>query len=409
MPYTPEEGPHFDNFYTPPIPPAPEISSYVPDAAPEVKGIRLIHAAMGELPIHPEIPLSIREEMLEAMSPYPSAELIRSAREAVIQYWGLDDLKPGEKMPHVTFAPGGSLGALEFVLPRLGIQHPDRNKGIIALAPHFPPVKKIAMMLGGEDVYYAIEPHSMDAIDAIQQYIESRDKIFGNYTVYFSDPNSPTGQSVSRAHADALITTAELFGDTTIVDRAFGDWKTKEDSAIHLTKSRSNLIDISSTSKGAGYTGGPGIIVMSEKLGQRFKEWEHEFPARGNDLVLIKWLYGQGGLQNFMDEWRPKIRENKLAFMKACSDRDIKIAAPTDPNVPIILIDGEDPDFFKWLLPHGVEAAPGQGFGSTHYRLRERSMAGRFARITIPVNAEDIEPLADHIAFTTYRLLRQRK
>ncbi|MEE3361939.1 MAG: histidinol-phosphate transaminase [Anaerovoracaceae bacterium] len=97
-----------------------------------------------------------------------------------------------------------------------------------------------------------------DLIDAIDNEIS---------IVYLDNPNNPTGQLIDLEVVEGILYKALMHNIIVVVDEAYGDYVSKNESAIGLIRSYPNLIVMRSMSKGFGLAGiRAGYLVASKNI-----------------------------------------------------------------------------------------------------------------------------------------------
>ena len=110
----------------------------------------------------------------------------------------------------------------------------------------------------------------MDAIDALP---EARELLFYQQLkqlssfVYIDNPNNPTGQFLSNAELERIISKCEEMKVYAIIDEAYADFIPREESAVMLGPKYSHMISVRTFSKGFGLAGArAGYIITNKEL-----------------------------------------------------------------------------------------------------------------------------------------------
>ena len=189
--------------------------------------------------------------------------------------------------------------------------------------------------------------------------------------VYLDNPNNPTGQVIPLDQIEEIIIAAEKLDICVIVDEAYGDFITREESATTLLEKYYNLIVLKTLSKGFGLAGvRAGFVLASKPLIAFMKKTTNPYVLGDFSRELVASVLRS---ENELDDNIANFAKIKNA-MADLNLENITIAE-TDPRVPICLIihKDEDVDLVKALFNRGILAVPGaefEGLGKNTARLR---------------------------------------
>ncbi|MEG0919664.1 MAG: aminotransferase class I/II-fold pyridoxal phosphate-dependent enzyme [Anaerovoracaceae bacterium] len=189
--------------------------------------------------------------------------------------------------------------------------------------------------------------------------------------VYLDNPNNPTGQVIPLDEIEEIIIAARALDICVIVDEAYGDFITREESATILLEKYENLIVLKTLSKGFGLAGvRAGFVLASKPLIAYMKKTTNPYVLGDFSRELVASVLRSEN----------QLEENILNFAKiknAIIDLNLKniTIAETDPRVPICLIihKDEEVDLVKALFNRGILAVPGaefEGLSKNSARLR---------------------------------------
>lgn len=243
----------------------------------------------------------------------------------------------------------------------------DENSYVLGYGPQFSDYGQDVLVHGAKYEYVSLRPENnyqfnlLDMQDALQPKYK---------LVYLDNPNNPTGQIISLAEIESLVSQAQAMGIAVLVDEAYGDFMTKDNSAIRLVSKYSNLFVARSFSKGFGLAGlRVGYVVMSEELLPFYALVAHPFPVNA-----VGQYYAKLALKDelFLQECQENNRIQKELIKQSCTKLHI---LATDPKTPILTLvhPEKDIDLAALFLKHHVLTTSGQHFanlGPSAVRLR---------------------------------------
>lgn len=222
---------------------------------------------------------------------------------------------------------------------------------------------------------------------------------------YVCNPRTPTGDIATPAAIERFVKFTAEKGDYLLIDEAYGDYDSEENSAIKHTQDYPNLIVTRTLSKGFALPGQRiGYAVMSKEVGESFKRLNNHNPymTSGPQQYILEKMLKPDVVRNHFEDTivngevvkgvRTKTYEAKKMFVEELRKRGVHVLL-TDYKTPIFTIGGSTSGFYQKLLDAGIAGAPGDGFRETH-----EEMSDRFVRLMIPEDKNLIPELADIIA-----------
>jgi histidinol-phosphate aminotransferase len=86
-------------------------------------------------------------------------------------------------------------------------------------------------------------------LDKLAELIEESENVSG---VYLDNPNNPTGKALDQEKIRSIIEVAEKKGILVVIDEAYGDFLTDEQSGMKYVQMFDNVLVVRSMSKGYG-------------------------------------------------------------------------------------------------------------------------------------------------------------
>ena len=267
---------------------------------------------------------------------------------------------------------GGSVAVLEAVCRAFT----DNGTKVLGYAPQFAEFAFCVSILGG--VYETV------ALDPKENYRFNAERFCAAMTdeyalAYLDNPNNPTGQVIPLRDIERIVKHARTRGIAVLVDEAYGDFITKNESAIALLGQYDNLMVARSFSKGYGLAGlrvgylacGGEIMRYCDKVSVPFSVTP---VAAAAAVEATK-------DEAFIVECRAKVAEKKQYLLEALRHFD---CLETDMRVPIMtLVDRKGRNLYQLLRKQGVLTESGDDIdmGRSAVRLRISSDAERLVRI----------------------------
>lgn len=233
-----------------------------------------------------------------------------------------------------------------------------------------------------------------------------------NLIIYIDNPNSPTGDMAHPSTIRALAKACARFPKRLLViDEAFMDTFPDQNSAILLTEEFPNIIVIRTLSKGPALPWEKvGYAVMSTLVGREFAKVRDEHGLRRETQLLVNEILKPTIRGPYFQEIGEKIAESKTKFLNILSEIETavgkKLVAPTNLRTPIAYFNGGDRGYQRRLRMRGVNTA--SGFVSPYYydtatqtyspiSINIPNLRGRWVRMTVPANENDMPEIGDRI------------
>ncbi|MHC1721342.1 MAG: histidinol-phosphate transaminase [Clostridiaceae bacterium] len=177
--------------------------------------------------------------------------------------------------------------------------------------------------------------------------------------IYLDNPNNPTGQVLLINDIRLILKEAAKSDICVIIDEAYADFISKEESSISLIGEFDNLIVTRSFSKGLGLAGiRIGYLVASEEFCKYYAKANSPFPISNMAAAMAKTALSD---KSFIEESIEKISEYKKAIIESLTK--IKVAE-TDGRVPIMLLMCDDPkvNLFNMFYKNKIATERGSDF-----------------------------------------------
>ncbi|MBI2074757.1 MAG: aminotransferase class I/II-fold pyridoxal phosphate-dependent enzyme [Candidatus Levybacteria bacterium] len=290
------------------------------------------------------------------------------------------------------FSSGGNDEILERIVTQLLRPYQRRVLGLY-VAPYFTNMNMYAKRWGtnpdGSPVlpYYNVTTPLTttvgETVDKTAQIISSTRQ--RNLFVYLCNPNTPKGDSADIRQVIKLVEAAQDKDFLVVIDEDLGDALEDNQSAIPLTHYYNNLIVVRSMSKYLRLPGlRSGYAAMSKDLYDAYTKVQrpHDMNSLTQAFTIIA-LRNEIALPH-LERTRQKVVEIKTNLLSYLNRAGVNFL-PTDPRVPIFIVDGKRKDFHKRLARLRIETLSGSEFIGTH-----RGLTGRFARMSIPKDPDQI-------------------
>lgn len=190
--------------------------------------------------------------------------------------------------------------------------------------------------------------------------------------VYLDRPHNPTGQASSLSEVRVLAETCVERGSLLVIDEAYGDFLSPEESAAML--SQGSVIVLRSFSKGRGLAGiRAGYAVVRDPEARTFlRKVAPPFSVSSisMDLASASLLDKEFSIRSI-----EAVKSVKERVLQAISDTPGFSAANTHPQVPILLISSSvaGEDLYEHLMDVGIRTEAGtcfEGLGPESVRIR---------------------------------------
>ena len=224
--------------------------------------IDILDCSLGENPYgFPEhVKAVLKDFDLNCLSHYPHSEQIY---DAIIRHW---QNTVSLKKSNITLSDG-SISALYLINSLFS----SPNAEVVGFAQSF---TDMIVNVGMLSMKY--KPAQLDPTRNYCATADSLIEVMSEQTavVYLDNPNNPTGQTMPLKQIEKIAAHAQAIGACFIIDEAYGDFITREESATALLDRFDNIIVVRSFSKGFGLAGlragyilsSPAIAKMLSKI-----------------------------------------------------------------------------------------------------------------------------------------------
>lgn len=190
--------------------------------------------------------------------------------------------------------------------------------------------------------------------------------------VYLDRPHNPTGQVPSLSEVRTLAEACVERGSLLVIDEAYGDFLTPEESAVMLAQG--SVISLRSFSKGRGLAGiRAGYAVVRDPEARTFlRKVTPPFSVTSISMDLASASLLD---REFLIRSIEAVKSVKERVLQAISETPGFYAASTHPQVPILLISSSvaGEDLYERLMDVGIRTEAGTCFeslGPESVRLR---------------------------------------
>lgn len=195
---------------------------------------------------------------------------------------------------------------------------------------------------------------------------------------YIDNPNNPTGQVIDIENLEKMVAYASELGRPIVIDEAYGDFISKDNSAITLVDKYENLIVIRSLSKGLGLAGlRAGYMITSKEVSHQYNKVSNPY-----EMNSIARHLAEAALKDcqFMKECSKKITMLKKRFTESLSEL---VVIQTDKSVPIMTLmhPDKDVDLENLLMKHEIISVSCRGFVG---------LGQNFVRLMIHADIDDL-------------------
>lgn len=309
------------------------------------------------------------ELKFEMLQPYPHSV---GVKDSIINYW-----KGYTKLNYKRIVLcDGSISGL-YLLNRLFL---EKGTHVLGYVPQFTEYETDVKMYGAifdQVVLKKEKNYKFSAEDVLDALNDS------HRLVYLDNPNNPTGQIIPLAEIEKILQAAAKIGTAVIVDEAYGDYMSKENSAVALCSKYDNLIVVKTFSKGFGLAGlRAGYILLPEQLVPYIGNITNPYSmSELSRSVAAKTIQDEA----FLEELRSKTAALKKQLL-AYPWKNISIAE-TAETVSICLLTHKNPDvdLAEEFAKHRILVLSGSDF----YTIEKNS-----ARFRVP-SAEDMPKVLD--------------
>ena len=196
------------------------------------------------------------EDSTSEINKYPSIQY-ELLKEELLKFFK-DYLQGSVNKDNIAFG-SGTMGILrnicEFLIN-------DGTK-VLAVAPQFPRfISEVELKKGIVEYYYLEKKNNYKFI--VKDFMNQIDSKYS--VISIENPNNPTGQIIDINDIEKIVRKAKQYGIFVIIDEAYGDYMSLNNSAIKLVGKYNNIIVLKSASKFYG--------LPNHRIGYLFAEKE---------------------------------------------------------------------------------------------------------------------------------------
>lgn len=337
-----------------------------------------IDCSLGSNPFGaPEIPEHVVKDIIYGIDKYYCHRELSELTYLTRQFIGIEDCR-------ITYTTG-SLGALELIFNKL-IDH--NNRTMIGIGPQFVEAVSELTLVGGK--YQSINmldyQNESDLFGVLASKISSQNPAL----VYIDNPNNPTGRIYDRAYLVEIARVCERYGAILIVDEAYGEYLTPEQSMLDQTLVLDNLIVLRTFSKGLGLAGiRLGYLASSENLTSAIEAAVSVFTPTYPSIKIASATLPNA--KHFLEMNRSKTEYFKPQMIGLLSEHNIEVVG-TSISTPIMLLKKTGTNLSKLFENIGIKTCSGVDFAITCDAMTEE-----YVRLRIVGNDVDLEALKQRI------------
>lgn len=281
----------------------------------------------------------------EKIHNYPESDF--KIKSIISNYW-----RDTVEITHKNISMGsGSIECLE----RINKLIIDLGDKVLGYGPQFPEYEFSVKSMGGE--FFHVPMNENNFSFECEKFIKNMSKDFKIF--YLDNPNNPTGQIISISEIETILKKSQETKSFVIVDEAYGEFMTKENSAVSLINEYENLIVVKSFSKGYGIAGlRMGYLVASEKIMNQLYKISMPFSVNFLALEIGKMLFlDEKFIENSIKETK-KIKKNFIENIKSAKILKTDMCTPIFTLVHL----NEEIDLKNELYKKGVNIVSGNSF-----------------------------------------------
>ncbi len=340
----------------------------------------LIDCSLGINPfgMSEKVASSLYDISIEDISHYPKSN--DGLKNLVRQYWETQEILSEEQ---IQFAHGG-MGACE-LLNRILL---NEKSNVLGYCPQFTEYILDVEKSGACFTFISLDSDrnfKFDSEAMIMAMDESHD------VIYLDNPNNPTGQIISLDEIEKIVKKASELDIAVIVDEVYGDFMSKENSAISLVNQYDNLLIVRSFSKGFGLAGlRIGYVIVPKSFVRYFEKAVIAFPINSVGQNAIRHVFED---PEFIVSSMENIAVNKRKLIHEVKKFQI---LHTDDTVPILTLmhPDESIDLQNELLEKGLLT----NSCKTYHNLSKNCV-----RLRIPAEIEPVIKIIREVKRISYR------
>ena len=345
------------------------------DQASYVTPIYTIDCALGSNPFGaPDISPDQMLEILDEINEYYSFSNLAQLSHLVGLYLGVSS-------EDLTFTTG-SLGGLELIFNKL-IDRTQRT--MIGIGPQFVEGVSEFQLVGGQ--YQSLNMFDFNCESDLYGALENKILREKPTLVYIDNPNNPTGRIYDKEHLLSLCQVCEAAGSLLIIDEAYGEFLTDEQSMVKECQRYNQLMVLRTFSKGLGLAGlRLGYIVSSPALTPYLQSAVTVFTPSLPALKIACHVLPKA--RDFVAYNQTKTIAFKRAVMDVLHTHNFNIV-PTSEQTPILLVQKNGVNMSEMLRQLGILSCSGQ-----HFQITNQDMNEEYARLRIVGNDRDLHQLS---------------
>ncbi len=240
-------------------------------------------------------------------------------KKSIINYW------PNLNINNIVLTDGSIYGI--YLCNKLFLKYGDK---VLGIAPQFPEYAMDVKINGCRFDYYTLNSKNNFEFDE-NEFIKLINKSYK--LIYVDNPNNPTGQIIPLSKITKIVEVAKKNNIAIIVDEAYGDYMSKDNSAINLIHEFDNIIILKTFSKFFAMPGiRAGYIVSPHNFYDYLNKISHPYCINEIGRQLCSLALND---TKFIQDTISITKKIKSKFMKQW--KNICISS-THNNVPIFLI-----------------------------------------------------------------------
>lgn len=297
-------------------------------------------------------------QALEALKAYDVAHLAdyahsHAAHEAIAHYWR----NQAKLTPENILLSDGSVSAIYLINALFA----NPGAKVVGFYPAFTDMIVNVEMQGMQ--YIGVAPTTAD-------YKENADALIAAITedvslVYIDNPNNPTGQVMPKEEIIRVLDHAKKMDAAVLVDEAYGDFISREESILSERDRYENLIVLRTYSKGFGLAGlRAGYVIAQPDLIRYMGKTTN--PYAMNEMARIAAI-GAMSAEDYTDSHGPDNAAVKQQIRENVGHNLTLLC--TDDRVPICSLQHKDPVNLQALLyEEGILTVSGEEFDAMDQR-----------------------------------------
>lgn len=320
-------------------------------------------------------PFGVSPKVLEAAYGYDWSKIYRypdssyrDLREEICRFWSEH---ANLEIEQIQIASGASA-----VLERVNKMFIGPGSKMLGYSPQFTEYITEVEVYGGKYVAVVLNPEENFKFHAERLVAKITEEY---YLIYIDNPNNPTGQVINLEEIDEIVQQAKKKEVVAVIDEAYADYMSAENSAVNLIPRYSNLVVVRSFSKGLGLAGlRVGYGIFSSELVKYYQKINLPFSVSSVSCYLAREALLD---RDFIHSCRARVQKEKSRLLQELRERGYLIAE-TSELCPIFVLGckDRDADLRKELQDRGILTLSGADF---------RNLGSNYARVNTPTEAEE--------------------